>query len=165
MKPWDKRTREEAYLFNPPFCCTIIASTCVGYHDASNEAFPFALAFMVLPIIMHKKTREALPRTIRTSIPAWLQEHAEVKIGFFERLMTLKPYTREAIRFGLSFNWIELSNTANIRCIIPNTQINRAIRSLYGDAQDCISRAHFLGKWYGTSASTETTMALWGIRP
>lgn len=165
MKPWAERTREEAHLLNPPFCCMTITSACAGYSESSGQPLPFALAFMVLPIVLHKHTRESLPRTSRTSIPAWLQEHAEARLGFHERLMALQPYTREAMRYGLAFDWIAMGDSGVIRCVALNTLINRAIRSLGGDAQDCVSRARFLGKWFGTTASTETTMALWGIRP
>jgi len=81
MKPWTERTREEAHLLNPPFCCVTIASACAGYSESRDEPLPFALVFMVLPIVLHKQTRESLPRTTRTSVPAWLQEHAEARIG------------------------------------------------------------------------------------
>lgn len=165
MKPWAERTREEAHLLNPPFCCVTITSACVGYNESRGQPLPFVLAFMVLPIVLHKHTRESLPRTSRTSVPAWLQDNVEARIGFHERLMALQPYTREAMRYGLSFNWIAMGDKGGIRCVAPNALINRAIRSLDGDAQECVSRARFLGKWFGTTASTETTMALWGIRP
>ena len=165
MKPWAERTREEAHLLNPAFCCATITSACAGYSESSNQSLPFALAFMVLPITLHKYTRESLPRTTRTSIPAWLQEHPEARLGFHERLMVLQPHTREAIRYGLAFDWIAMGNSGGVRCVAPNTSINRTIRSLDGDASACVSRARFLGRWLGKTASTETTMALWGIRP
>lgn len=126
---------------------------------------PFALAFMVLPIVLHKSTRESLPRTSRTSIPAWMQEHAEAKVGFHERLMALRPHTREALRYGLVFDWLAMGDSGVIRSVASDSLISRATRSLDGDAGECISRARFLGKWLGAAASTETTMALWGIRP
>ncbi len=165
MKTWIERTREEAHLLNPPFCCITLTSACAGFTELSGQPLPFALAFMVLPIVLHKNTRESLPRTTRTSVPAWLQEHAEARIGFHKRLMALKPHTREAMRYGLGFDLMAMGDSGLIRCIVTNTRINRAIRSLDGDAQECVSRARLLGKWFGTSASTETLMALWGIRP
>jgi len=165
MKPWTERTREEAHLLNPSFCCVALSSACAGFSIPNNQPLPFALAFMVLPIVLHKHTRESLPRNTRTSLPAWLQDHADARIGFYERLMALKPHTREALRYGLVFDWMAMGDSGLIRCVVTGNQINRAIRSLDGDAQECISRARFLGKWLCTSASTETLMALWGIRP
>ena len=165
MKQWAERTREEAHLLNPAFCCVTITSACAGYSESNDHPLPFALAFMVLPIILHKHTRESLPRTPRTSMPAWLLDHAEARIGFHERLMALRPHTREALYYGLAFDWIAMGDLGVIRCVAPAALINRAVGSLDGDARDCVSRARFLGKWFGAAASTETTMALWGIRP
>ncbi len=165
MKPWTERTREEAHLLNPAFCCVTITSACAGYGESSDQPLPFALAFIVLPIILHKHTRESLPRTTRTSIPAWLQGHAEARLGFHERLMALQPHTREAMLYGVAFDWIAMGNSGGIRCVVTNALFDRTIRSLDGDAHDCVSRARFLGRWLGNTDSTETTMALWGIRP
>jgi len=165
MKPWAERTREEAHLLNPAFCCVTLASTCAGYMESNVQAMPLALTFMVLPTILHKQTRESLPRTLRTSMPSWLQDNAEARIGFHKRLMALKPYTCEALYYGLVFKWIATGDSGEIQCVAPAALINRAVESLGGDARDCVSRARFLGKWFGAAASTETTMALWGIRP
>lgn len=98
-------------------------------------------------------------------MPAWLHEHAEVKLGFYKRLMALQPHTREAMRYGLAFDWIGVGNSGGIRCVATKALIDRTIRSLDGDARDCVSRAQFLGRWLDNMSSTETTMALWGIRP
>jgi hypothetical protein len=150
---------------NPPFCCVTITSACAGYRETSNQPLPFALAFMVLPIVLHQQTRKSLPRTIRTSLPGWIQKHAEARIGFPERLIPLRAYTREALQYGLTFEWIAMGDSGDIRCATTNAVVNRAIRLLDGDAQECVSRARFLGKWFGSGISTATTMALWGIRP
>ena len=165
MKPWNERTREEAHLLNPAFCCVTITSACSGYSESHDQPLPFALAFLVLPVILHKYTRESLPPNTRTSLPAWLQEHAEAKIGFYERLIALGPHTREAIHYGLVFDWIAIGSAGGIQRIAVETSINRAIQTLTGDARDCVSRARFLGRWFRKMDSTETTMALWGIRP
>ena len=165
MKPWLERNHEEAHLLNPAFCCATITSACAGFSHSRNETMPFPLIYMVLPIILHKHTRENLPSTIRTSIPAWLLEHSDARLGFHSRLMALQPHTREAIWYGLTFGWIVVNNAGCIRCDISNSFLNSSINSLDGEARECVSRSKFLGRWFNTSASTETTMALWGIRP
>ena len=57
--------------------------------------------------------------------------------------MALQPYTREAIRYGLAFDWIAVDDSGGLRCVASNALIDRAIRSLDGDAQDCVSCARF----------------------
>ena len=120
---------------------------------------------MILPIVLHKDTRESLPLNTRTSLPAWLQENAEARLGFHNRLIALQPHTREALHYGLAFEWIAIGNSGGIQCVAVGALINRTIRTLSGDAGDCVSRARFLGRWFRKMDSSETTMALWGIRP
>lgn len=165
MKSWAERTREEAHLLNPPFCSIVLTSACEGFYETNGQYLPFTLAFMVLPIVLHKNTRKSLPRTTRTSIPAWLQENPETRIGFHERLMALKPHTKEALCYGLSLNWLAIEASGCIRCAVAISRIDYAIRTLNGDAQECTIHARFLGKWFGKYALTETLMALWGICP
>ena len=165
MRPWAERTREEAHLLNPAFCCVIVTSACAGDRETTGLTLPFPLAFMILPVILHKHTRETLPNTTRTNLPSWLQKNTEVKLGFYNRLMALKPHTVEAIRYGLVFSWLSLGESGGVGCTTSNSILNKAIRSIEGESYDCVYHARFLGKWLGKNASTETTMALWGIRP
>ena len=67
--------------------------------------------------------------------------------------------------YGLTFDWIAIGNLGGVRCVAPDALMSRTTRVLEGDAYHCVSRARFLGKWLGNTTSTETTMALWGIRP
>jgi hypothetical protein len=60
---------------------------------------PFALAALVLPLVLHKGTRESLPRDTRTTLLAWLEEHQAILIDFALRVRSVLPYTREAILF------------------------------------------------------------------
>lgn len=165
MNPWPQRIREEAHLLNPAFTCLTLISACAGFMEKCSRPIPFALAFMVLPIALHKQTRDALPHTTRTSVPAWLQRNAEARIGFYDRLLALRPYTREALHYGLASNWLEAVDSGNIAYIAPHSLIDIAIRQLSGDAKVCISRARFLGKWFAVTPSASTIMALWGVRP
>lgn len=165
MKPWAERSREEAYLLNPAFCSLIIASACAGYQESHKNSLPFALVFMILPLILHKKTRESLPKKSNTSLPGWLQENVEARLGFFDRLMALQPHTREALNYGLIFKFIEIEKSGYIKSQITNLQKRQASQLLDSGDWECVTKARVLGKWFGNSASTETTMALWGIRP
>jgi len=165
MKPWSQRPREEAYLLNPAFGCLTLTSACFGYNETRSQPLPFALAFMILPIVLHKRTRESLPNTRRTSVPNWLRLHGEARVGFPKRAMALRPHTREAIAYGLAFDWMSVDDSGSILPVVRSSAITRAISSSNGDARECASKARFVGRWIGTVSSTETLMALWGIRP
>lgn len=165
MKLWTARPKEEAYLLNPAFCCTILEAAIGGYSSARKEGVPFPLLFMVLPIILHKPTREALPPNTRTSMAAWLQENSAARILFYERLVSLKPHTKEAIQFGILFHWIVPREGGLIETMLSESDINRAISRLADESRECVMRARFLGKWFAAAGAPHTVLAFWGVRP
>ena len=165
MKTWTARPKEEAYLLNPAFCCTTLAAAIWGYASVMEEGVPFPLTFMFLPIVLHKPTRDRLPPNTRTSMAAWLQEHSDARVLYYERLVSLKPYTKEALQFGMLVDWIVLKNGGLLETTLNNSDVNRITRRLDDEARECVMRARFLGKWFASAGATQTVMAFWGVRP
>jgi hypothetical protein len=165
MKTWLARPKEEAYLFNPAFCCTTLSMAMQSYASVKDEGVPFPLVFMFLPIVLHKPTRESLPPSTRTSMAAWLQENSEARVLFYERLVSLKPHTREAIQFGMQLDRIVLRNGGLLETTLNTSDVTRTIRTISDEARECVMRARFLGKWFAKAGATHTAMAFWGVRP
>jgi len=165
MKTWCERPKEEAHLLNPFFCCTTLLSATIGYSDVVECGMPFTLSFLVLPTVLHKPTRDIFPTSIRTSLPSWIQENASSRIHFSERVISLNPFTREAILLGLTKGWIELSADCRLTTSLRNNDLDAVLRKLEGDARECVLKARFLGKWFASAGSAQTVMALWGVRP
>ena len=82
MQRWSSRVVEEAYLFNPAFCGTLLAKTTEDFTKKSGRQFPFALAFLVLPVVLHRGTRSALPGSTVTSLLPWTQENRQQLVDF-----------------------------------------------------------------------------------
>src|SRR5688572_18103696 len=72
-------------LLNPAFTGTLLTRTIGAYNQQSHSEFPFALSFLLLPIIMHPPTRRVLPTRISAHMHAWLQNHSEIRVGFAQR--------------------------------------------------------------------------------
>ena len=68
---WTKRPREEANLLNPAFLGLLIERAAHGYHEISGDGLQWPLPYLVLPAVLHKQTREALPKDRRTSMVEW----------------------------------------------------------------------------------------------
>lgn len=156
---WHQRSMEERALLNPAFCGELLHLTAAEYGE---DGLPFPLSFLVLPLVLHRKSREALPSTIRTSVPTWLQRNAEVKIGFDERVRNTAAITRETVAFLLAH--------ANIHVGAGGTLI--AVGAVKQDRdpgsdeiKDCITKARFLGRWLRRAGTAPTVYALFGIRP
>lgn len=165
MKTWLSRPKEEAYLFNPAFCCTTLSVAMRNYASVRNEGVPFPLVFMFLPVVLHKPTRESLPPNARTSMAAWLQENSEARVLFYERLVSLKPHTREAIQFGMLLDWIVPRSGGLLETTLTDADVTRTTRTLSDEARECVMRARFVGKWFAEAGETHTAMAFWGVRP
>lgn len=165
MRPWSDRVREEAYLLNPAFSAANLAAAQSGYESVRGSGMAFPLMFMILPIVLHTPTRETLPTSIRTTMPAWLQDHAEARILFLERVRSLLPHTREALHFGLHHGLLTVDDETGIRAAPTAAGIDKMLRSTTGEVHECALKARFLGRWFGSTGSPATAMALWGIRP
>ena len=75
MKRWSERPPEVAHLFNPAFCALLLREAVRGFAEVSPSGMPHPLVFLLLPIVLHKATRESLPGSITTKMHPWLQEH------------------------------------------------------------------------------------------
>lgn len=164
MKRWEERTIEEAHLLNPAFCCAVLSASVVGYTSEASAGLPFPLSFLVLPTTLHKHTRESLPRDTRTSLAAWLQQNCEARVGFAQRVIAVRPHTREAILFGTTHGWLTMSGGL-LAPTINELVINKSTQSLETEARECLRRAAFVGKWFARAGNAATVMALWGVRP
>jgi hypothetical protein len=97
---WPDRTSEQARLLNPAFVGTLLWSCARGYAATAEQAQPYALSFVVAPVVLHKATRESLPRTTRTSLVSWVGDNPRVVVGFAERARSLVPLVKEAVLFA-----------------------------------------------------------------
>ncbi len=165
MKTWSLRPIEEAHLLNPAFCCVALTSSVIGYAAIEPPGMPYPLAFTILPIALHKDTREHLPRDLRTSLAVWIQENPEARLEFADRVIAVKPYTREAILFGLHHEWLVMGNDGRLRTRWNEASATRFVQRLNDEAKECVRRARFIGGWFASVSSAPTVMALWGIRP
>lgn len=159
MIAWHERSREVAALLNPAFCSTLLLQTVEEY----GQPMPFALSFLVLPIVLHRGTRDSLPQSINTSMQVWLERNPEVKVGFAERVQALAPYTREAVSFCLLQDRLRVVPEVGTLELVPRTGRRRRPKRTE-EVRQCLQRAGLLGRWFALSTPA-TTYTLLGIRP
>src|SRR3712207_6440195 len=111
---WRDRPPEAAYLLHAAFCALVLRAAVHAYRAERAAGLPLPLAFLVLPIVLHKRTRSALPTTARTRLHTWLASHPEMRVGFADRVTNLVPYTREAILFGVQHQAFQLTADATL---------------------------------------------------
>ena len=165
MSLWTGRPSEERSLLNPSFCSCLLWQAAEGYKSISQEFLPFELSFLVLPIVLHRVTREALPATIRTSLAVWIDDNPLARSRVADRSRMLVKFTKEAMMFGGLHGLLEFKAGG----IIANPQGKKLISADMKDSTDevraCVKRAEFVGKWLANSGSSGTVMAIFGVRP
>lgn len=159
MIAWEKRPLEVANLLNPAFCSLLIRDMVAGYTKTSGSSMDFPLAFLVLPIVLHKATREALPRTTVTKFHVWFQGHQELRVGFVPRAQSLVPFTREAIIFGMQRHALAVDEQGLLTA--PKFRFRQITEST--EMTICRERASFLGKWLGAAGSASHVLSAWGM--
>lgn len=165
MIAWKARAAEERHLLNPSFCALMLWEAARGYQSRAEAGIPIPLAFLVLPIVLHRETRGTLPRALATSLPVWLADYPLIRTRIVERTRALAPFTREALLFGGLHGLLSVraegvsSNTDWIQRVTP------VLRSSSDEVRECGKKSGFLGKWFERAGSAETVMALFGVKP
>lgn len=164
MMPWARRAREEAHLLNPAFCGALISLAVADYVESEPRGMPYSLSPLILPVVLHKATRELLPRSIRTSLAAWLDQTPSVRLGFVERLRALVPYSREGVLFAGTHGALRFVDGGRLATAstISTTKFERTTTD---EARACLRSARLIGRWFATAGAEHTVLLLWGIRP
>jgi Family of unknown function (DUF6521) len=166
MQPWDQRAVEEANLFNPAFCAMLLAKTADEFVKKAHRPLPFALAFLILPIVLHQSTRAALPISTVTSLLPWIQDHGQQLVDFSVRVKRLVPITREAIVFGIACQTLGLNSVGEV--LVGNnrrTPTEKRTELFTSEARECVERSGFVGRWFAAAGTTATIYAAWGVAP
>lgn len=167
MKSWEKRPSEVANLINPAFCTVLLQSAIKGYQSKQNQGIPFPLIFLVLPIVLHPKTRDILPGNIKKNFYSWLKEFPEVHIRFASRARSLVPYTKESIAFGIKQQIFQVSDHGNL-VLVPKNRLLRNPNKIWlkdPEVYKCYLKANFLGKWFTKINDVSNIFVALNIRP
>jgi len=160
---WKKRPVEVANLLNPAFCSILLWDSIRAFQDRNIQGMPYPLSFLVLPVVLHRTTRDALPKSIATKLHVWLQENSEIFIGFSERTRQLVPYIKEAILYGIHLEIIDINNYGNL--ISYKKNLKKGHFNIENEPNICRKKAEFFGRWLANSGEPSTIFTMWGIRP
>ena len=161
MTPWNDRPPEVANLFNPAFCALLLRHAVKDYARERGEGMPLGLVVLVLPVVLHGRTRDALPASTVTHLHAWLENNSEVQIGLAQRLESMAPYTREAVLFALQRRILSVTDGL---LTAPIVRLSAYAPESGSEAEACVRRAGFLGRWLAKNGSPATVLSLWGLR-
>lgn len=159
---WGQRPAEVANLFNPAYLAILLNQVSRGYGQHHGESLPYALAFVALPLVMHRSTARVLPKTSSTKLHLWLTENPEVLFEFGQRAASFAPYVREAITFGVSNGAFTFSET----CSISWKRLPKLKSWQSGPSERVeIAQALLIGKLLGKEGNVRNIFSMFGVRP
>ena len=165
MRSWQDTPPEVANLLNPAFCGQILYRAIKSHMKETNKPMPYALAFLVLPLVLHSKTRQSIKGTTK-HLQVWLNGNQPVKVGLSTRARSLVPYTRQALTF--------VNQAGAVNLVIPEASLSavdrlKTVRNRRfpqsDETKECISKAEILGKWFARANSPTTIYASLGLMP
>lgn len=164
MRPWTERAPEEANLLNPAFLALLLHRTVAAYADEERPALPFILSTLVCPLVLHKRTREALPKKKTSSLLVWVNAEPSIRASLPQRVRALLPHTREAIIFAVQRGALVIqrdSLAGGPGAVASGT----AIRRSSAEIDECIRKAELVGRWFAHAGTPEAILAVLGLEP
>lgn len=162
MKQWTERPTEVAHLFNPAFCATILAYSARGFAAEASAGLPWLLSFVVVPLILHKSTREVSPTIKTTKLHSWIERNPAIRVGFSDRARSMVPHVREAVIFGATNGLLVCDPCANLFAgpKLPKKEFQTDSE----EVKECLRRARTLGAVLANGGSDHTVLAMLGVQ-
>jgi Family of unknown function (DUF6521) len=159
---WEERPVTVAHLLNPAFCGEIIRRFATEYNKAKglDMNLPYQLAFLVLPMVLHKTIRESLPKTTAKNFFTWIEENQSLKMTFPDLIRRTVPYTKESIMFLSMYKIIKFNKLGEIEVL----EKSKSIKDI-NEVTECFKKADLIGKWLANAGSSQSIFTNLGIKP
>lgn len=164
MKRWDQRPFEIRNLFNPAFCGLILFRALNGYEEGDARGMPFSLSLLVLPLCLHKDSREVIANSSRSYLLKTTEKNQQIMVGFADRVTQMLPYAFEGFGLLMERGCIAVAGDGRIRTV-PK-KVRKTIDGP-GTAETvaCQKVARIVGKEFARVADRATVYTTFGIRP
>ena len=157
MTPWPERPRILATMLNPALLAAVQSAAARDYEREAGHPMPWPVAFLVAPLVLHRPTREVLPRKTNTHLSTWVSRNPLLRAGFPKRAGELAPFVREGLRFGLRHGVLTIAEGG-----LRGTMRSDAAE---GELAELVKSAALAGRWIAKTDHPPTTFALFGVAP
>lgn len=161
MKPWNERPVEIRNLFNPAFCGLVLSRALTAYQEIDGKGMPFSLTLLVLPLCLHRQTRDVVRAKKKSYFLKIIAEHPELQVGLAKRCADILPFTFEGFGLLMQSGVLAVESSGSLR-IGPGIR-----KTISGTAEsiECQRAAAFLGKEFARIGDRSTVYATLGVRP
>ena len=164
MKRWDRRPFEIRNLFNPAFCGLVLFRALHGYEEVDDRGMPFSLSLLVLPLRLHKDSREVIASSPRSYLLKTAEKNQQIMVGFADRVTQMLPYAFEGVGLLMERGCIAVADEGRIQTV-PR-KVRKTIDGT-GTAETvaCQKVARIVGREFARIADRATVYTNFGIRP
>lgn len=162
MKRWDQRPFEVRNLFNPAFCGLVLFRALQGYEEEDPDGIPFSLALLVLPLCLHKDSRDVIVASPRSYLLKTVEKNPQLMVGFANRVSDQMPFALEAFGLLMERGCFVVSQDGWLK-----TVPGKVHKSVTGTSESisCQRVARIIGKEFARIADRVTVYTTLGIRP
>lgn len=154
MRTWNNRSKEISFLFNPAYCGKILYFTIKKYNEISRKGnFPFALIYLVLPILLYPQSIERI--NVRTRFSKFVNDNPELLINFAQRSKNLITITNEAIEFLMAGRAIDIDQNATFYCV----------EEIKTNNDEIVKKAEAIGKMFANAGTVNIIYLMLGVKP
>ena len=160
---WNNRPIELRTLFNPSFCGVVLLSAIESYQKESTKGMPIPLAFLILPLVLHSKTRSSLPRSKKSNLGLWCKENENQLLFLSERVNSLNKSTIQALSLlgigdHIAMNDSLILTKKKMKGVSAYLDTSEEVKEIY-------NKASSLGKWFANSGESSIVYTYLGVRP
>jgi hypothetical protein len=162
MKVWNERPFEMKNLFNPAFCGVTLLRAMEGFEAQDKSGMPFSLAFLILPLCLHKESRVILRANHRSYLLKVISQNPELLLDFSRRAKMLLPHTLEGLGISMERSSFYVNNDGRLKLS------KRTIRKKIDGSNESVEiqkAAQVLGKGFAKIGDRVTIYSSLGVRP
>lgn len=161
MKRWNQRPFEIRNLFNPAFCGLVLFRALHGYEEEDARGMPFSLSLLVLPLCLHKDTREVIASNPRSYLLKTTEKNQQVMVGFANRVTQMLPYAFEGFGLLMERGCIAVMDG---RIQTVTDKVRKTVNGT-DETISCQKVARIVGREFARIADRVTVYTTFGIRP
>jgi Family of unknown function (DUF6521) len=162
MRRWDRRPIEIRNLFNPAFCGLVLFRSFCGYEEEDPRGMPFSLALLILPLCLHKQSRDIFSRANRSYFLKVISSHPQLLVDFGSHATDMLPFTLEALGLLAQLGAFKVDSSGRLTAVPAG--VRKSIAGTF-ESIACQRVARFLGKEFAKVADRATIYTTLGVRP
>lgn len=134
-----------------------------GYEGEDDRGMPFSLSLLVLPLCLHKDSREVISSSPRSYLLKIAEKNQQIMVGFADRATQMLPYTFEGFGLLMERGCIAVADDGRIQTV-PKKVRKTVDGNRSAETVACQKAARIVGREFARIADRATVYTTFGIR-